>query len=51
MVEPDWLRQASLNGTNPFVLNYVTNHGARDITRHYLDRIGYVMGRDYLEVG
>ena len=51
VVEPDWLRQASLNGTKPFVLNYVTNHGARDITRHYLDRIGYVMGRDYLEVG
>jgi glycosyltransferase involved in cell wall biosynthesis len=51
VVEPDWLRQASERKEKPFVLNYVTNHGARDIARNYLDRIGYVMGEDYLEVG
>lgn len=51
VVEPDWLRLAAENGEKPYVLNYVTNHGARDIARNYLDRIGYQMGRDYLEVG
>jgi hypothetical protein len=51
VVEPAWLEQASVNGDRPFVLNYVTNHGARDIARHYLGRIGYAIGRDYLEVG
>lgn len=45
--EPAWLERED----KPFVLNYVTNHGARDITRNYLERIGYVMGLDYLEVG
>ena len=48
VVEPAWLEQS---GDKPFVLNYVTNHGARDIARQYLQRIGYVMGEDYLEVG
>jgi len=48
VVEPAWLEQS---GDKPFVLNYVTNHGARDIARTYLQRIGYVMGEDYLEVG
>jgi hypothetical protein len=48
VVEPAWLEQS---GDKPFVLNYVTNHGARDIKRHYLQRIGYAMGEDYLEVG
>jgi len=48
--EPAWLE--SFNATNkPFVLNYVTNHGARGIARHYLQRIGYVLGEDFLEVG
>ncbi len=51
VVEPDWLKRMSASAMKPFVLNYVTNHGARDITRTYLDRIGYEMGRDYLEVG
>lgn len=45
--EPDWLDRDD----RPFVLNYVTNHGARDITRTFLDRIGYRIGIDYLEVG
>jgi len=48
VVEPAWLQQA---GDKPFVLNYVTNHGARDIARTYLQRIGYVLGKDFLEVG
>jgi glycosyltransferase involved in cell wall biosynthesis len=51
VVEPAWLRYAASSGNKPFVLNYVTNHGARDIARTYLERIGYAMGRDYLEVG
>ena len=51
VVEPAWLEHARFNEDRPFVLNYVTNHGARDIARTYLQRIGYVMGRDYLEVG
>jgi glycosyltransferase involved in cell wall biosynthesis len=51
VVEPAWLEQNAANDERPFVLNYVTNHGARDIARNYLERIGYVMGRDYLEVG
>ena len=51
VVEPAWLEQSSDDGDRPFVLNYVTNHGARDIARTYLQRIGYVMGEDYLEVG
>ena len=51
VVEPAWLEQSSDDGDRPFVLNYVTNHGARDIARTYLQRIGYAMGKDYLEVG
>ncbi len=51
VVEPAWLERPIINGDKPFVLNYVTNHGARDIARNYLQRVGYVMGKDYLEVG
>jgi len=51
VVEPAWLEQSISDEDKPFVLNYVTNHGARDIARNYLQRIGYVMGKDYLEVG
>lgn len=51
VVEPAWLERPSIDQTRPFVLNYVTNHGARDITRNYLERIGYRLGKDYLEVG
>ena len=47
--EPAWLETVST--AKPFVLNYVTNHGARDIARHYLQRIGYALGEDFLEVG
>ncbi len=51
VVEPAWLDHAAAGPARPFVLNYVANHGARDIARNYLQRIGYRMGRDYLEVG
>lgn len=44
---PAWLDREN----KPFVLNYVTNHGARDNTHHYLTRIGYQRGIDYLDVG
>jgi glycosyltransferase involved in cell wall biosynthesis len=48
--EPAWLE--TFNESNrPCVLNYVSNHGARDIARHYMQRIGYVLGEDFLEVG
>ena len=46
VVEPAWLEQADVDGNKPFVLNYVTNHGARDIAR---TSIGYSMGQDYLD--
>jgi glycosyltransferase involved in cell wall biosynthesis len=35
----------------PFVLAYVTNHGARDEISRVLDGWGYIRGRDYLAVG
>ena len=49
--EPAWLEQHPATGKQYFVLNYVTNHGARDLARHYLQRIGYSLGEDFLEVG
>lgn len=45
--EPGWLDRDD----KPFVLNYVTNHGARDLVRTFLDGIGYKIGVNYLEVG
>lgn len=44
---PEWLKQGD---EKPFVLNYVRNHGARELCRKYLDKAGYVMGKDYLDV-
>lgn len=44
---PEWLARDD----KPFVLNYVTNHGAREEIRAFLDDLGYVMGDDYLDVG
>lgn len=45
---PEWLeRQIPL----PFVLSWVTNHGAREAIRAFLERAGYRRGRDYLMVG
>ena len=45
--EPGWLDRDD----KPFVLNYLTNHGARDLVRAFLDGLGYQIGVDYLEVG
>jgi FlaA1/EpsC-like NDP-sugar epimerase len=44
---PQWLDRAD----KPFVLSYVTNHGARDIIAAQLQAMGYLRGRDYLMVG
>ncbi len=44
---PDWLLDVN---EKPFVLNYVRNHGVRELCRQYLDKAGYVMGKDYLDV-
>jgi len=44
---PDWLLEFN---EKPFVLNYVRNHGVRELCRQYLDKAGYVMGKDYLDV-
>jgi glycosyltransferase involved in cell wall biosynthesis len=44
---PQWLAQEA----KPFVLSYVTNHGARDIIAAQLQAMGYERGRDYLMVG
>ncbi len=35
----------------PFVLVYVTNHGARDLIQQELESYGYMAGEDYLAVG
>ena len=47
VVPPTWLARAS----RPFVLGYVTNHGARDRIAASLRIMGYQRGRDYLMVG
>jgi glycosyltransferase involved in cell wall biosynthesis len=44
---PDWLDRRP----RPFVLIYVTNHGARDEIAEKLDAWGYRPGEDYLAVG
>ena len=45
---PDWL---SHHRPRPFVLIYVTRHGAREEVSEYLETAGYRRGRDYLAVG
>ena len=45
---PQWLADLE---EKPFVLSYVTNHGARDIIAAQLNAMGYRRGRDYLMVG
>lgn len=45
--EPAWLERQP----RPFVLVYVTNHGARDLIAGWLGEMGYQPGRDYLGVG
>jgi glycosyltransferase involved in cell wall biosynthesis len=44
---PDWLARKP----RPFVLVYVTTHGAREIIGTQLQALGYRPGRDYLLVG
>ena len=47
VVGPSWLESKP----RPFVLVYVTNHGARERIAGELERMGYRRGRDYLAVG
>jgi glycosyltransferase involved in cell wall biosynthesis len=48
VVDPGWLENRN---PRPFVLNYVTNHGARDEITTILEQYGYRAGADYLSVG
>ncbi|MCW9088307.1 MAG: glycosyltransferase [Gammaproteobacteria bacterium] len=47
VVSPQWLEQRE----KPFVLSYVSNHGARELIAKDLRAMGYVEGKDYLMVG
>ena len=46
--DPGWLADRS---PRPFVLSYVTNHGAREDISNSLKSLGYQESRDYLHVG
>lgn len=48
---PDWLETVANDNERPFVLVYVTNHGAREQCEGYLRRTGYRPGLDFLSVG
>jgi glycosyltransferase involved in cell wall biosynthesis len=48
VVDPAWLERQT---EKPFVLAYVTNHGAREEIAEALERMGYRVGSDYLAVG
>jgi glycosyltransferase involved in cell wall biosynthesis len=48
--EPRWLVRYE-STVRPFVLVYVTNHGARDIIASELTEMGYCCGTDFLMVG
>ncbi|MBF0186879.1 MAG: glycosyltransferase [Magnetococcales bacterium] len=45
---PSWQGARALP---PFMLCYVTNHGARDTIQHQLEAMGFTKGRDWLMVG
>lgn len=47
VVSPDWLEQNS----HPFVLCYVSNHGARDLIAAQLQEMGYQRSENYLMIG
>jgi hypothetical protein len=47
---PNYLQRMSRQD-KPFVLVYVTNHGARELIQRQLESFGYQMGEDYLSVG
>ncbi len=51
VVAPSWLEQQNKVGNKPFVLSYVTNHGARDAIASDLHKFNYHRGVDYLMVG
>jgi len=44
---PQWLDRPD----PPFVLVYARAHGARELTSAFLERLGYVCGKNYLAVG
>jgi glycosyltransferase involved in cell wall biosynthesis len=48
VVDPMWLEHRS---PKPFILNYVTNHGAREEIAALLKNFGYRPGSDFLPVG
>jgi hypothetical protein len=45
---PEWLEKQS---PRPFVLVYVTNHGARELIADTLEGYAYRRGEDFLAVG
>ncbi|MCK5639446.1 MAG: glycosyl transferase, partial [Gammaproteobacteria bacterium] len=47
VVAPEWLKREE----RPFVLSYVSNHGARELIAAELEILGYQRGMDYLMVG
>ncbi|MCW8830585.1 MAG: glycosyltransferase [Gammaproteobacteria bacterium] len=47
VVAPHWL----VREDKPFVLSYVSNHGARELIVDDLESMGYSCGQDYLIVG
>ena len=52
VVAPTWLQKPWLSPEEkPFVLSYVSNHGARELIVDHLERGGYRNGEDYLIVG
>ncbi|MDH5711611.1 MAG: glycosyltransferase family 2 protein [Gammaproteobacteria bacterium] len=52
VVAPHWLQGPwSEQQEKPFVLSYVSNHGARELISDDLERRGYRSGVDYLMVG
>lgn len=51
VVSPAWLRTVKSNYEKPFVLSYVTNHGAREIIADELQANGFARGEDFLMVG
>jgi glycosyltransferase involved in cell wall biosynthesis len=46
-----WLRNRPSETVKPFVLSYVTNHGAKQLIANELHSCGYTRGDDYLMVG
>lgn len=48
VVDPDWL---TTRQPRPFVLVYVTNHGARGLIAADLEALGFRQGEDFLAVG